>query len=139
MENLTLTGAKVLNGTGNVLQNRLTGNDAANILNGKDGNDILVGAGGNDQLLGDLGNDSLSGGLGNDLLDGGVGIDLATYYLVTAGVTVNLELATAQNTSARGPTRWSRSRISTDRTMVATRFAATRRGIGSTVSAAPTP
>jgi Ca2+-binding RTX toxin-like protein len=46
VENLTLTGAAVINGTGNALANTLTGNSAANVLAGGAGNDIyVVGAG----------------------------------------------------------------------------------------------
>ncbi len=46
VENLTLTGAGVINGTGNDLANVLTGNSAANVLTGGAGNDTyIVGAG----------------------------------------------------------------------------------------------
>lgn len=57
VENLLLTGANVINGTGNGLNNTLTGNAAANVLNGGTGNDFLIGAGGNDTLIGGIGND----------------------------------------------------------------------------------
>ena len=66
IENLTLTGASAVNGTGNALANVLTGNGQANILNGQANDDTLNGAGGADHLHGGLGNDSLEGGLGND-------------------------------------------------------------------------
>ncbi|MCX7086903.1 MAG: putative Ig domain-containing protein [Methylococcales bacterium] len=56
-ENLTLTGAVAINGTGNVLDNSLTGNSAAN---------SLLGAAGNDRLDGGAGGDTLQGGLGDD-------------------------------------------------------------------------
>ncbi|MCF2148535.1 putative Ig domain-containing protein [Desmonostoc muscorum LEGE 12446] len=78
LENLTLTGSKVINGTGNSLNNIITGNSAANTLNGGDGNDSLIGGSGNDTLLGGAGNDSLDGGAGIDSLDGGVGDDTYT-------------------------------------------------------------
>ncbi|MEK7352093.1 MAG: hypothetical protein AAB177_14555, partial [Nitrospirota bacterium] len=42
VENLTLTGALAINGTGNGLNNILTGNSAINILTGGLGNDIYV-------------------------------------------------------------------------------------------------
>ena len=42
VENLTLTGAAAINGTGNVLSNVLTGNSAANVLAGGLGNDTYV-------------------------------------------------------------------------------------------------
>ena len=66
VENLTLLGAAVINGTGNTLTNVITGNAARNILLGGAGNDLLEGLGGNDTLDGGAGNDRMIGGLGND-------------------------------------------------------------------------
>jgi Ca2+-binding RTX toxin-like protein len=66
VENLTLTGAAAINGTGNALGNILRGNGAANVLSG--------GAGG-DQLFGGAGPDTLVGGSGRDLATGGTGAD----------------------------------------------------------------
>ncbi|MDB9522255.1 Calx-beta domain-containing protein [Dolichospermum circinale CS-1225] len=60
VENLTLTGAAAINGTGNAGNNVITGNGANNILNGGAGNDILTGG---------LGKDTLTGGLGVDRFD----------------------------------------------------------------------
>jgi Ca2+-binding RTX toxin-like protein len=86
-ENLALTGAAAINGTGSALGNALLGNDAANALDGGDGADLLWGAAGNDALQGGLGNDVLQGGPGDDtladiygnaLLDGGAGADVLT-------------------------------------------------------------
>ena len=57
VENLTLIGTSIINGTGNTLNNIITGNSANNII--KSG----------------LGNDTLNGGLGNDILYGGIGLD----------------------------------------------------------------
>jgi hypothetical protein len=57
IENLTLTGSSVINGTGNAANNILTGNTANNTLNGGDGNDTLNGGTGVDTLIGGLGND----------------------------------------------------------------------------------
>lgn len=57
VENLTLSGSRVVNGFGNSLANVILGNDAANSLYGR---------GGNDTLIGGLGQDSLSGGTGAD-------------------------------------------------------------------------
>jgi serralysin len=65
-ENLVLTGAGPLEGTGNTFGNTLAGNDAANTLRGLSGNDQLVGNGGNDMLYGGLGRDTLEGGAGAD-------------------------------------------------------------------------
>lgn len=60
LENLTLTGAAAINGTGNDADNLINGNGAAN------------------SLTGGLGNDSLNGGGGADTLEGGQGDDLYT-------------------------------------------------------------
>ena len=65
VENLTLTGATAVNGTGNELSNVLTGNGAANTLAGA------------------AGNDTLDGGAGADILNGGTGDD--SYMVDTAG------------------------------------------------------
>ncbi len=53
VENLTLTGAGVINGTGNDLVNVLTGNAAANVLTGGAGIDTLVGGAGDDIYIHD--------------------------------------------------------------------------------------
>jgi Ca2+-binding RTX toxin-like protein len=92
----------------NDILNGLAGNDT---LNGGDGNDTLYGGAGNDTLWGDGGNDTLNGGdgndtlydsAGNDTLNGGNGFDTDSYWDATAGVTVNLSLATAQDTGGAG-------------------------------------
>jgi Ca2+-binding RTX toxin-like protein len=79
IENLTLTGSSVIDGTGNTVNNSLTGNTANNTLNGGDGNDTL------------------NGGAGNDSLIGGNGNDFAYYYSSTGSVTVNLATGTASD------------------------------------------
>ncbi|WP_421577752.1 beta strand repeat-containing protein [Shinella sp. M31] len=66
VENLTLTGSKAINGTGNSLANILTGNGLANILKGADGTDTLKGGAGDDSLYGGLGKDLMIGGSGQD-------------------------------------------------------------------------
>jgi Ca2+-binding RTX toxin-like protein len=58
LENLTLTGASAINGTGNAGSNNLIGNSAANILTGLGGNDVLDGGAGADTLQGGTGNDT---------------------------------------------------------------------------------
>jgi subtilisin family serine protease/Ca2+-binding RTX toxin-like protein len=87
VENLTLTGAAAINGTGNAGNNVLIGNSANNILagnagndtlNGNAGNDSLIGGDGNDLLFGGAGNDTLTGGTGNDTLNGSAGNDILT-------------------------------------------------------------
>jgi len=57
VENLQLTGAAAINGTGNSLVNTLIGNGAANVLSG---------LGGDDRLDGGAGADTLNGGAGAD-------------------------------------------------------------------------
>jgi Ca2+-binding RTX toxin-like protein len=52
VDNLVLTGAAAVNGTGNTLANALTGNGAANVLNGGAGADTMQGGGGGDVLVG---------------------------------------------------------------------------------------
>jgi len=65
VENLTLTGANNIRGTGNVLDNVITGNNGNNVLDGMGGADALSGLGGNDTLIWS----------GADTYDGGVGMD----------------------------------------------------------------
>jgi Ca2+-binding RTX toxin-like protein len=76
LENLILTGATAISGTGNGNNNVITGNGANNTLSGLAGNDQLNGGLGQDQLFGGNGNDQLNGGSGHDKLDGGIGNDL---------------------------------------------------------------
>ena len=70
IENLTLTGAAAINGTGNEIDNTITGNNATN---------SLFGGAGLDKLFGGLGNDTLDGGTGSDVMTGGDGNDI--YYV----------------------------------------------------------
>ena len=69
VENLTLTSAADLDGTGNELANKIFGNSGAN---------SLVGLGGNDRLDGGAGADVMAGGMGNDI-----------YYVDAAGDVVS--------------------------------------------------
>jgi Ca2+-binding RTX toxin-like protein len=66
VENLTLTEADSVTGTGNTLNNLIAGNIGNNQLDGDGGNDTLSGGDGNDTLDGGAGNDSMAGGLGDD-------------------------------------------------------------------------
>ena len=54
LEQLVLTGAADINGTGNALANTLAGNEGANMLDGGAGADRLAGGKGNDVYLADL-------------------------------------------------------------------------------------
>ena len=76
VENLELTGASDLDGTGNALANQITGNDGRNSIYGGDSNDIIRGNGGADFLSGDAGADQLLGGDGDDIVQGGDGNDI---------------------------------------------------------------
>ena len=51
VENLTLTGASSINGTGNILNNKLTGNSGNNTLSGATGADTMAGSLGNDTYV----------------------------------------------------------------------------------------
>jgi Ca2+-binding RTX toxin-like protein len=76
VENLMLTGADAIDGTGNELGNNLTGNAAANRLDGGAGSDTLTGGVGTDTLLGGSGNDTLVDGVGATFAQGGDGSDV---------------------------------------------------------------
>ncbi|MBB3458979.1 Ca2+-binding RTX toxin-like protein [Rhizobium sp. BK313] len=78
LENLTLTGNAVIDGTGNGLNNVIAGNTAANQLFGGAGNDTIDGGDGSDLIDGGIGNDTLNGGGGNDTdtIIGGAGNDV---------------------------------------------------------------
>jgi Ca2+-binding RTX toxin-like protein len=58
IDNLTLTGAGNINGTGNALANIITGNSGNNSINGGSGDDTLFGGIGSDTLLGWKGADT---------------------------------------------------------------------------------
>jgi Ca2+-binding RTX toxin-like protein len=99
--NQLLVGIERVSGsaTGN---DTLRGNALVNRLIGQGGDDRLDGQGGDDLLEGGTGQDILTGGAGNDTLVGGADADSASYFAETAGVTVNLNILTAQNTVGAG-------------------------------------
>jgi Ca2+-binding RTX toxin-like protein len=75
------------------------GNDE---INAGAGDDTLKGDGGNDIIIAAAGNDVVDGGVGDDSLDGGEGVDKLSYATATAGVVVDLSIATAQDTVSAG-------------------------------------
>ncbi|MFC5460638.1 beta strand repeat-containing protein [Massilia niabensis] len=75
-ENLVLTGADSLDGTGNALNNAMTGNTGNNSFAGGAGDDKLNGEAGDDTLFGEAGNDTIDGGSGADRMEGGAGNDV---------------------------------------------------------------
>ena len=98
LENLTLTGTSVINGTGNSVNNILTGNTRNNVLDGKEGVDTLIGGLGNDTYVVDHELDIVIevSGQGTDLIR-----STANSYTLTANVE-NLTLLGEGDINGRG-------------------------------------
>ena len=117
VENLTLTGGLMINGTGNSTDNILLGNIGDNYLSGLAGNDTITASGGNDTLDGGTGNDIMSGGAGNDtyivdstadkvteILNQGTDTVLSSVTFSILGPVENLTLTGTNNISGTGNT-----------------------------------
>lgn len=106
VENLTLTGSAVINGTGNTLNNVLVGNTANNILTGDAGNDTLDGGTGNDTMVGGTGDDTYVVNVATDVVteNAGEGTDtINSAVTLTLGSNVeNLTLTGSSGNSATG-------------------------------------
>lgn len=97
-------GGLLLNTNGAGGDDFIVGTGGDDTLTGGDGADVVTGGDGSDTLSGDAGDDVLEGGAGADVLDGGDGIDVARYLGSSAGVTVDLALATGVGGEAQGDT-----------------------------------
>jgi Ca2+-binding RTX toxin-like protein len=81
LDNLTLTGTSLINGTGNGDINVLLGNSAGNSLSAGAGNDSLTGGAGNDTLTGGAGNDKFIYDTNAAFTSSGLGIDRITDFV----------------------------------------------------------
>ena len=96
VENLTLTGAAAINGTGNSGNNVITGNTGNNILDGGLGTDTLIGGLGNDIYVVDSATDTIT-----ELANGGTDtIQSSVTYTIAA--LVNVENLTLTGAAANG-------------------------------------
>lgn len=106
VENLTLIGSALINGTGNTLNNSLTGNAVANSLLGAAGNDSLNGGAGADSMFGGAGNDTYTVDNIADIITelAGEGLDLvnSSVSFSLANNVENLTLSGTTSISATG-------------------------------------
>ena len=106
VENLTLTGAGIVNGVGNNLDNVLTGNGAANVLTGLGGNDNLNGGVGADTLIGGAGDDTYvvnsTTDVVTELASEGTDTVLSSITLTLGAELEHLALTGAANLNATG-------------------------------------
>jgi Ca2+-binding RTX toxin-like protein len=94
LDNLVLTGAAAINGTGNTLNNRIVGNSASNILDGGIGDDTLEGGLGDDIYIVDSVGDTIidTSGTGLETVRSSVSWTLSTgldYLTLTGTAAIN--------------------------------------------------
>ena len=97
IENLTLTGTRNINGTGNTLANSILGNSGNNILDGGKGADILEGGAGNDSYVLGADYDTVIDISGRDTITSTISRSLAAYQTIE-----NLKLEGNENLNATG-------------------------------------
>ncbi len=102
VENLTLTGTALIDGTGNTLNNKLVGSAVANTLTGDAGDDTLDGGAGADSLVGGLGNDTYLVDQTSDKITevAGEGTDLVQSTALNYTLSANVEDLTLTGTAA---------------------------------------
>jgi Ca2+-binding RTX toxin-like protein len=103
LENLTLTGAAAINGTGNAGNNTITGNSGNNTLNGGAGRDILTGGVGSDIFVFRFGQSPVSGA--DRITDFAIGTD-------------KIDLLTSLGAAMNAPTAFTRATNSTATTLI---------------------
>jgi RTX calcium-binding nonapeptide repeat (4 copies) len=97
VENLTLIGARAINGTGNGLPNVLRGNAADNVLNGRGGADKMRGGDGNDTYIVDV-----TGDVVTEAPDEGVDLVKSSVTYRLRGNVENLTLIGTDNINGSG-------------------------------------
>ncbi|GEO01727.1 hypothetical protein NSE01_35590 [Novosphingobium sediminis] len=104
IENLVLTGAAAINGTGNGLANTLTGNNAANTLDGLGGADTMSGGLGDDiYIVDNIGDKAIElGGQGTDTVRSSVTYALSGALYPTGTFIENLVLTGAAAINGTG-------------------------------------
>jgi Ca2+-binding RTX toxin-like protein len=107
IENLTLTGTAVINGTGNAGNNSLIGNSGNNTLTGNAGNDLLNGGAGADTLTGGIGSDTFVFQFGQSPVSGA---DRITDFAIG---TDKIDLLTSLGVAMNAPNAFTRAANST--------------------------
>ena len=104
VENLTLTLAAAINGSGNTLDNVITGNTGINELFGNAGNDTLDGGTNADKLTGGTGNDVyIVDNAGDTVIEAAdEGTDLLKSGVNVAALAINLEDLTLTGSALNG-------------------------------------